>query len=116
MKISLHIDQIVIEGASLTRREREHLAATLERELVRQLGQRAAGGPGGPARAGRDRDAAGGSRLAGPIAAQVLAALPADTAGALGGGTAGALAAGRRPGTGLAGRRLARAAVRRAGQ
>jgi hypothetical protein len=107
MKISLHIDQIVIEGASLTRREREHLAATLERELVRQLRQGAAGA-GRPGRAGRDRDAPGGSRLAGQIAGQVLAALPA--------GAVGALAAARQPGTGPAGRRLARAAVRRAGQ
>ena len=34
MKINLHIDQIVIDGPSLTRREREHLARALEQELV----------------------------------------------------------------------------------
>ena len=34
MKISLHIDQIVVDGTSLTRREREHLARALEQELV----------------------------------------------------------------------------------
>jgi hypothetical protein len=53
MKISLHIDQIVVEGTSLTRREREHLAGALEQELARQLRQRAAGEAGAPAGAAR---------------------------------------------------------------
>jgi hypothetical protein len=80
MKISLHIDQIVIDGARLTRREREHLAGTLEQDLARQL------------RGG----ATGGSGLSAQIAREVLAALPA---GAL---PAGALPGGRRAGTGRA--------------
>ena len=33
MKINLRIDQIVVDGPSLTRREREHLATDLEHEL-----------------------------------------------------------------------------------
>ena len=49
MKISLHIDQIVVDGTSLTRREREQLAGALEQELGRQLRQRAAGERGEPA-------------------------------------------------------------------
>jgi hypothetical protein len=78
MKISLHIDQIVVGGASLTRREREHLARTLQQELARRLGQRAAGEAG--ARAGgarRGPDAEGTSALGIRIAGDVLAALPA---------------------------------------
>ena len=43
MNITVHIDQITVEGAPLTRREREHLAATLEQELTRLLREQAAG-------------------------------------------------------------------------
>jgi hypothetical protein len=83
VKFSLHIDQVVVEGTSLTRREREHLAATLEQELARQLRQRAAGeranhagsGPGAGAR--QDQDARSASLLGSRIAHEVLAALPA---------------------------------------
>jgi hypothetical protein len=78
MKISLHIDQIVVEGASLTRREREHLAGTLEQELTRQLRRRAAGEAGAPAGAARqDLAAAGTAALGARIAGEVIAALPA---------------------------------------
>ena len=58
MKISLHIDQIVVDGLSLTRRERAHLATALEQELARLLRQRAAG----------ERGAAAGSAPRGPDA------------------------------------------------
>jgi len=65
VKISLHIGQIVIEGASLTRREREQLATAIEQELVRGL----AGG----ARPARPTDPLGLR-----IAHEVLTALPRD--------------------------------------
>jgi hypothetical protein len=86
VKISLHIDQIVIDGARLTRREREHLAGALQQDLARQL-RGGGGGRGG---------ATGGSRLSAEIAREVLAALPA---GVLPGG---ALPGGRRGRTGQA--------------
>ena len=108
MKINLRIDQIVVEGTSLTRREREHLTAALEHELARQLrervtregGQPAMGGwkaagtqlpagtqpPAGaqlPAGVRTDQEASDVSRLGRRIAHDVLAALPALPAGAL---------------------------------
>ena len=82
MKINLRIDQIVIDGPSLTRREREHLARDLEHELARQLhlytaGERGVARGSRPRRDGLDprvhRTSALGSRIAG----EVLAALPA---------------------------------------
>jgi len=77
MKSRLRMDGIVIDGTSLTRREREHLARALERELARQLRWRAAGqrGPAGSG-ARRGRDADGASALGARIADDVLAALP----------------------------------------
>jgi hypothetical protein len=79
MKINLHIDRIVIEGASLTRRQREQLAATLEAELAHHLRQ--AGGDGGdlPSLTDGWREAGPGAPLVSHIARQVLAALPLDT-------------------------------------
>lgn len=65
MRISLHIGQIVIEGASLTRREREQLASAIEQELVRGL-------------AGGARPPRPGDPLGQRIAHEVLAALPPD--------------------------------------
>ena len=95
MKISLHIAQIVVDGTSLTRREREHLAGALEEELSRQLQGRAAGeaaAPAGAARRGPHAD--GAAALGARIAGDVLAALPA---GILAGGrTARPLPPGRR--------------------
>jgi hypothetical protein len=87
VKINLRIDEIAVEGTSLTRREREHLTRTLEQELVRELRQRAAGQQGPPGRADR-RDLGGpaGSTLGVRIAHDVLAALPA---GILTGGYSG---------------------------
>ncbi len=83
MKINLHIDQIVIGGPSLTRREREHLARDLEQELARQLHRRIAAERGAAAqgsRPGRDAgpgpDAHGTSALESRIAGDVLAVLP----------------------------------------
>ena len=95
MKISLHIDQIVVDGTSLTRREREQLARALEQELGRQLRRRAAGKRGEPAGAARrGTDAEGAAALGARIAGDVLAALPA---GILAGGrTARPLPPGRR--------------------
>ncbi len=88
MNISLHIDRVTVEGARLTRREREELAVTLERELTRLLRQHAAGRRGPRAAASRpagDARAAGdvwaGSPLGPRIAREVLAALPAGTFG-----------------------------------
>jgi len=83
VKINLRIDQIVVEGTSLTRREREHLTAALEHELARQLRERvtrervtrAGGQPAAGARA--DQEASGVSRLGRRVAHEVLAALPA---------------------------------------
>ena len=49
MKINLRIDQIVVEGISLTRREREHLTTALEHELARQLRERVTRAGGQPA-------------------------------------------------------------------
>jgi len=102
VKINLRIDQIVVEGTSLTRREREHLTTALEHELARQLrervtreggqpavgGWKAAGaqrsasaqesaGAQPPAGARTDQEASGVSRLGRRIAHDVLAALPA---------------------------------------
>ena len=78
MKINLHIDEIVVDGISLTQRERAHLATALEQELARLLGQRAAGDRGAPAGAARrGPHAHGGSALGVRIAHDVLAALPA---------------------------------------
>jgi hypothetical protein len=70
MKINLRIGEIVIEGITLTRREREQLAATVQQEVARQLRQH------GEA-PGAQRD--GGSALGLRIAHEVLAALPAGT-------------------------------------
>jgi hypothetical protein len=90
MNITVHIDQITVEGAPLTRRERGHLAAMLEQELTRLLREQVAGRRGlrpaegqpgwGPASSvGDDRKA--GSTLGSRIAREVLAALPAGTFG-----------------------------------
>jgi len=88
MNISLHIDRVTVQGARLTRREREELAVTLEQELTRLLRQHAAAHrgpraaasrPGGDARAAGDARA--GSPLGPRIAREVLAALPAATFG-----------------------------------
>jgi hypothetical protein len=76
VKISLHIDQIVVDGTSLTRRERDHLAGALEQELTRQLRRRAAGQASAPARAARQDPAGGGAALGTRIAGEVIAALP----------------------------------------
>lgn len=82
MKISLHIDQVTVEGAPLTRRERDQLAATLERELTRLLRQRAAGRSGPRPTADLPAgDARAGSPLGARIAGELLAALPASTFG-----------------------------------
>jgi hypothetical protein len=100
MKINLHIDQIVIEGISLTRRERDQLASTLEQELARQLRQRrrppgAASEPGAlPQPARRDRDGSAQAPLGARIAHELLAALPASALA--GGQPLGSLPATRR--------------------
>jgi hypothetical protein len=95
VKINLHIDQIVVDGPLLTRRERDHLATTLEQELTHQLRQRAADGRGTPARAARRGDGGqGGSPLGIRIAHDVLAALPVDALA--GGSPARVLPTGRR--------------------
>jgi hypothetical protein len=78
VKINVHIAQIVVEGTSLTRREREHLAAALEYELARQLRERVTRERGQPAAGTRpDQDVSNVSRLGSRIAQDVLAALPA---------------------------------------
>jgi hypothetical protein len=64
VRINLHIDQIVVEGTNLTRRQRELLAAAIEAELTSQLRRRA----------GTPERAAGG--LGANIAGQILAAIP----------------------------------------
>jgi hypothetical protein len=84
VKINLRIDEIAVQGASLTRREREHLTRTLEQELARELRRRAAGRQGPPGWA--DRRDPGGSTLGVRIAHDVMAALPA---GILTGGGSG---------------------------
>ena len=79
MKISLHIDRVTVEGAPLTRRERDQLAATLEQELTQLLRQHAAGPcPTANQPAG---DAQADSPLGARIARELLAALPASTFG-----------------------------------
>jgi hypothetical protein len=82
MTISVHIDQVMVEGAALTRREREQLAVTLEQELTRLLRQRAAGRPAPPPIASQPAgDARAGVTLGRRIAGELLAALPASTFG-----------------------------------
>jgi hypothetical protein len=71
MKLNLRIGQIVIEGTTLTRREREQVAATVEQELARQLSQHGA--------STRGTAQGGGSTLGLRIAHEVLAALPPGT-------------------------------------
>lgn len=88
MNVNLRIGQIVIHGITLTRREREQLAATVQQELIRQLSRGGGGTPG--ARHG------GGSALGLRIASEVLAALPAGTFP----GSAGPPAARQRPASG----------------
>jgi hypothetical protein len=63
MRINLHIDEIVVEGTNLTRRQRDQLAVAIEAELTSQLRHRVS-----PPRA------AGG--LGADIARQVIATLP----------------------------------------
>jgi hypothetical protein len=78
VKINLHIGQIVVEGTSLTRREREHLTTALEHELARQLREHVTRERGQPAARPRpDRDVSNVSRLGSRIAQDVLAVLPA---------------------------------------
>jgi hypothetical protein len=79
VKVNLHIDRIVIDGATLTRRERDLLAGTLAQEVARQLrdpgspdGHDGRNGPHPHDRRGRDGAAPLGVR----IAQQVVAALP----------------------------------------
>ena len=83
MNISVHIDQVTVEGAALTRREREQLAVTLEQELTRLLRQRAAGRALAqrPAAIQPAGDARAGFALGHRIARELLAALPAGTFG-----------------------------------
>lgn len=82
MNISVHIDQVTVEGAALTRREREQLAVTLEQELTRLLRQPAAGRRGPrPAAIQPAGDARAGFALGHRIARELLAALPAGTFG-----------------------------------
>jgi hypothetical protein len=71
MNITLRIGEIVIEGVTLTRREREQIGATVQQELAHRLSQRGTGVPGAPRREG--------SALGLRIAHEVLAALPAGT-------------------------------------
>jgi hypothetical protein len=84
MRINLHIDQIVVDGATLTRRERQHLAETLEQELALQLRRHAAGAttqlaPWGHAtRDQRTKTRGRETRLGARIAAEILATLPLD--------------------------------------
>jgi hypothetical protein len=81
MNIRLHIDQVTVEGARLTRREREQLAATLQDELSRLLLRRA-GGRRGPRPASQPAwDTRASSPLGTRIARKVLTALPAGTFG-----------------------------------
>ena len=70
MKINLRIGEIVIEGITLTRREREQIGTTVQQELAHRLSQRGASEHG----AQRHEGSALGLR----IAHEVLAALPAD--------------------------------------
>jgi hypothetical protein len=79
MKINLHIERIVIEGDTLTRRQREQLAATLEAELAHQLRQAAQAGGDLPSMTNGWSEAGPGASLSSHIARQVLAALPLDT-------------------------------------
>jgi hypothetical protein len=74
VRVNLHIDRIVVNGTSLTRREREQLARTLEQELGHQLRVRITGAQGE-----RGSGRHGTSQLAGRIATEVLAALPVGT-------------------------------------
>jgi hypothetical protein len=85
MNVNLRIGQIVIHGVTLTRREREQLAATVQQELIRQLSR------GGRSAPGAQRG--GGSALGLRIAGEVLAALPPGTIP----GSAGLPAATQRP-------------------
>jgi hypothetical protein len=71
MKINLRIGEIVIEGITLTRREREQIGMTVQQELARRLSQ------GGTSEPGAQRH--DGSALGLRIAHEVLAALPAGT-------------------------------------
>jgi hypothetical protein len=71
MKIDLRIGEIVIEGITLTRREREQIAMTVQQELAHRLSQR------GTSQVGAQRRE--GSALGLRIAHEVLAALPAGT-------------------------------------
>jgi hypothetical protein len=71
MKINLRIGEIVIEGITLTRREREQIGATVQQELARWLSHRGTSEPGAQQREG--------SALGLRIAHEVLAALPAGT-------------------------------------
>jgi hypothetical protein len=70
MKINLRISEIVIEGITLTRREREQIGLAVQQELAHRLSQRGTSEP-----AARRRE---GSALGVRIAHEVLAALPAD--------------------------------------
>jgi hypothetical protein len=85
MKVNVHIDRLVIDGAGLTRAQRAALAAAAQRELSLLLGGQApgtadsgtaarhSGGP--PGASSRLRD------VAVAIAAEIYRALPASTAG-----------------------------------
>jgi hypothetical protein len=73
MRVNVHIDRIVVDGASLTRRQRDRLAQNLGDEIGRQLRRRMAGRP--VAAAGGGGGGPGGS-LAATIALDVVAAVP----------------------------------------
>jgi hypothetical protein len=68
VNVHVHIDRLVVDGPSLSRRERERLVQTLEQDLARHLRQGVTGGDGERGR----------PTLGGLIAAEVVAALPVD--------------------------------------
>ena len=68
MKLDLRIEQLVIEGLPLTRRDRELLGEGIRRELTRLLSEPIGSAASEPA----------GDGLASRIASAVRAALPSD--------------------------------------
>lgn len=88
MKIKVHIDRLVIDGAELTRAQRAVLAVAAQRELSLLLGGPAPGTAGSGTAAGHSGGPPGASSrlrdVAVAIAAEIHRALPASTAGAPG--------------------------------